>query len=105
MMRMYVCATCTEVSSAFAQTLKTAMTVEVVEVACMSGCTRAQTVAFREAGKVAYLFGDIGEADIPDLQNFAKLYSISDDGHFEDARPLGTLRTKVMARIPGVGCN
>ena len=77
------------------------MHIEVAEVACMSGCTRAQTVAFREVGKVAYLFGDIGDADIPDLRNFAMLYAASDDGNFEDARHLGALRTKALARIPG----
>jgi predicted metal-binding protein len=99
---MYVCGICTVDSGAFAQTLKGEMPVEVIEVACMSGCTRAQTVAFRETGKIAYLFGDIGETDIPDLRNFAALYAASGDGHFEDARPLGTLRTKALARIPGV---
>lgn len=99
--RMYVCTTCTANSGAFAQTLKASMPIDVIEVACMSGCANAQTVAFRMAGKVAYLFGGLVDSDIPDLQKFATLYAASDDGHFEDARPLGTLRTKALARIPG----
>jgi predicted metal-binding protein len=67
----------------------------------MSGCTRAQTVAFRAPGKVAYLFGDITAADIAELANFATLYAQSSDGTFPDARVLGNLRTKAIARIPG----
>jgi predicted metal-binding protein len=67
----------------------------------MSGCRHAQTVAFRSPGKVAYLFGDITAADIPLLRSFARLYDASEDGTFADARVLGDLRTKALARIPG----
>lgn len=74
--------------------------VKVVGVDCMSGCARAQAVAFRTPDKVAYLFGDITDADIPHLQNFARLYDASDDGRFADARVLGPLREKALARIP-----
>ncbi|NJM84184.1 MAG: DUF1636 domain-containing protein [Tabrizicola sp.] len=70
-------------------------------VDCMSGCTRDQTVAFRSAGKVAYLFGDLTEDDLPDLQRFAALYAASPDGRLADARVLGPLRLKAVARIPG----
>jgi len=75
--------------------------VQVLEIDCMSGCTRDQTVAFRAAGKTAYLFGKITEADVPDLQNFAHAYAASPDGSFADARIFGALRTKAIARIPG----
>ncbi|KIN74622.1 DUF1636 domain containing protein [Sulfitobacter guttiformis KCTC 32187] len=66
----------------------------------MSGCARAQTVAFRAAGKTAYLFGDITEADFEALETFCGLYADSDDGKFRDARALGDLRHKAIARIP-----
>lgn len=69
-------------------------------VDCMSGCARAQTVAFREGGKVAYLFGDISADDMDDLRTFARLYAASENGTFPDARVLGGLRTKALARIP-----
>ena len=52
-------------------------------------------------GKTAYLFGDLTAADLPDLLTFARAYAASPDGTFADARPLGTLRTKAIARIPG----
>ena len=74
---------------------------DVVSVDCMSGCERAQTIAFRSPGKVAYLFGDITVADMDDLRNFVRLYLASKDGTFPDARVLGNLRSKAIARIPG----
>lgn len=75
--------------------------VVVRTVDCMSGCTRAPTLAFRAAGKTAYLFGEIGRADLPDIVTFVGLYLASDDGNFADARVLGGLREKAVARIPG----
>lgn len=67
----------------------------------MSGCTRPSTVAVRAPGKTAYLFGDTGAADVTDLIVFLKLYEASGDGNLADARPIGTLREKALARIPG----
>ena len=100
-MKVFVCRTCTE-DGAFIDVLRKAVDGVAVEtVDCMSGCTRAQTVAFREKGKVAYLFGDISEDDLAELQNFVTLYDASNDGTFADARVLGNLRTKAIARIPG----
>ncbi|MDB5664005.1 DUF1636 domain-containing protein [Cypionkella sp.] len=102
-MKLYVCTLCELGRAGFANTLRHAMPsgVEVLEIECMSGCGRDQTVAFRADGKTAYLFGDITLADLPELQNFAKLYAASPDGNFADARVLGNLRNKAIARIPG----
>ncbi|KIN75376.1 DUF1636 domain containing protein [Sulfitobacter noctilucae] len=100
-MKVFVCRTCTE-DTAFEASLRETLPDTTVEsIDCMSGCTRPQTVAFRAAGKVAYLFGDVGPADLSDLQNFTRLYAASSDGTFADARVLGNLRTKAIARIPG----
>lgn len=100
-MKVFACATCS-VDGAFVDVLRAGLTgLDVEAVDCMSGCTRAQTVAFRSPGKVAYLFGEITEADLPDLRTFVRLYAGSADGTFEDARVLGNLRTKAIARIPG----
>ncbi|PWE32993.1 hypothetical protein DDZ14_07850 [Maritimibacter sp. 55A14] len=70
-------------------------------VECMSGCARPSTLAVRAPGKTAYLFGDLTEADLPLIRNFLALYRCSDDGNFPDARVLGDLRFKAVARIPG----
>ena len=100
-MKLMVCRTCSE-EGGFADVLRAELSgVEVEDVDCMSGCTRAQTVAFREPGKVAYLFGEVTAEDIPSLRTFVTLYAKSADGTFEDARVLGALRTKAIARIPG----
>ena len=77
------------------------LAIEVRQVDCMSGCTRPSALAFRAPGKVAYLFCEITAADLPDIVTFARLYLASPDGNFADARPLGALRTKAIARIPG----
>ena len=105
-MQVSVCRSCPLGKDGFAQRLRLAcaslpFAAEVDEVDCMSGCARESTAAFRTPGKVAYLFGDLTEADLADLLNFAKLYYASTDGTFADARVLGPLRTKALARIPG----
>lgn len=100
-MKLFVCTTCTAQSAEFADELREALPeLTVYPIDCMSGCTRAQTVAFRSKDKVAYLFGDITSADFPALETFSNLYAASPDGRFEDARVLGDLRHKAIARIP-----
>lgn len=77
------------------------LTADLNGVDCMSGCKRPQTIAIRQTGKTAYLFGEFTRDDIPGLITFLKLYRDSPDGNLEDARPLGALRMKAIARIPG----
>lgn len=101
-----VCALCPAGEAVFAAHLRAALGeaglgIEVRETGCMSGCTRQSTLAFRAPGKIAYLFGEITAEDLPDILTFARLYLASPDGDLADARPLGALRTKVIARIPG----
>lgn len=105
-MQISVCGTCSLGKAGFTQKLRLAcasltFNADVDEVECMSGCTRESTVAFRSPGKVAYLFGDLVLADLADLLVFARHYHASADGTFADARVLGALRMKALARIPG----
>ena len=100
-MKLLVCTTCST-DGGFVGVMRRALPeLEVTGVDGMSGGAQAQTVAFRAPGKVAYLFGHITAADTPDLRNFAQLYAATEDGTFKDARVLGNLRTKAIARIPG----
>lgn len=104
-MKITLCTTCDLGRSDFAATLahalKTAdIPAEIVGAECMSGCTRPSTIAFRSPGKTAYLFGDLTAEDLPDLITFARLYAASDDGTLTDARTIGALRHKAIARIP-----
>jgi predicted metal-binding protein len=104
-MNITLCASCALGQSGFAAPLRHALTAagiaaDVAETDCMSGCTRASTIAFRSPGKTAYLFGDLTAADLPDLITFAQAYAASPDGTLPDTRPLGALRHKALARIP-----
>ena len=69
--------------------------------ACMAGCSRPCTVAYRADGKCSYLFGDIdADADIDDLLAFAALYADRQDGWSRSAERPGGLSGKTLARIP-----
>ncbi|MCY1128353.1 DUF1636 family protein [Frigidibacter sp. RF13] len=99
-----ICASCPAGRAGLAVTVRERLEplgVTVRETDCMSGCARPSTLAFRATGKVTYLFGEITEADLPEIETFARLYMASADGAFPDARVLGGLRLKAIARIPG----
>jgi predicted metal-binding protein len=101
-----LCASCDLGQSGFATPLRMALAdaglaFDLRLTDCMSGCTRPSTCAFRSTGKTAYLFGDLGPADLSDLVTFARHYAASSDGNLPDARVLGGLRMKAIARIPG----
>jgi predicted metal-binding protein len=98
--KVHVCTSCGPDDGFLAAVRAALPGAEVAGVDCMSGCTRPRTVAFRAQGKVAYLFGDLRATDIDELRNFHRLYAASPDGTFADARVLGALRTKAIARIP-----
>ncbi len=105
-MNITLCNACDLGQGGFADTLRTALATaeipaNIATTDCMSGCTRASTCAFRATGKTAYLFGDLTAADLPDLVTFARHYAASADGNLPDARVLGPLRHKAIARIPG----
>ncbi len=101
-----LCHSCALGQSGFAEPLREALVqaglaAEVRTTDCMSGCTRPSTCAFRAPGKTAYLFGELTAEDLPDLTTFARLYAASSDGNLDDARTIGALRMKAIARIPG----
>lgn len=105
-MNITLCSSCALGAGTFPDRLRHALAREKLAAQvsltdCMSGCTRPSTLAVRAEGKTAYLFGDLTEADLSDLVTFVRLYAASSDGTFADARPLGALRTKALARIPG----
>jgi predicted metal-binding protein len=99
--RLILCSSCPAGGSLRRALANTLTGYSLTDTDCMSGCTRPSTAAFRAPGKTAYLFGDLDDTDLPDLITFARLYLASPDGTFADARPLGRLRTKAIARIPG----
>lgn len=98
-----VCATCPLGQTNFAERLRERLgaSATVATRDCMSGCARPSTVAIRAPGKTAYLFGDLSEDPIPLIETFLHHYALSPSGDFADARVLGDLRFKAIARIPG----
>lgn len=105
-MRIHVCQGCAGDGGGLAAALDRALASDGIGVrtdaaTCMSGCARPVSVAFRAPGKTAYLFGDLEPGDVAELVRFARVYDASVDGVLVDARPLGALRFKVLARIPG----
>ena len=74
---------------------------EISGIACMAGCSRPCTVAFRAGAKATYLFGDIDpDENIEDLIAFAHQYRSLDDGWTSSTeRPVG-LMGKTLARVP-----
>jgi len=74
---------------------------EISGVACMAGCSRPCTVAFRATEKATYLFGDIDpDTDIDDLVAFAERYRSLEDGWCASGERPGKLRNTALARVP-----
>lgn len=73
-------------------------------VACMSGCSRACTVALQAAGKASYLFGELP----PDAETAAQVlacaqrHAISTDGQLGRAARPERLRNGILARLPAL---
>lgn len=100
-----LCRTCRDADAALPDLLAEAvaaagLSAKIQQVDCMSGCKRPQTLSVRQSGKTAYLFGEITVQDLPDILTFLHLFGASADGNLADARPLGALRMKALARIP-----
>ena len=72
---------------------------EISGTACMAGCDRPCTVAWRATGKATWLFGDIDpDADIDALVDFATLYQRLEDGWCRAADRPGKLATPPPSR-------
>ncbi|MEF7613506.1 DUF1636 domain-containing protein [Aquincola sp. MAHUQ-54] len=76
--------------------------VRVHGTACMSGCSRACTVALMAPGKTTYFFGDLPADDraAEEVLACARLHAASADGLMarNDRPPL--LRNGILARLP-----
>ena len=75
---------------------------QIVPSDCLSGCRSGGSIAIRSRGKMAYLFGPLGEAELTGLLPFLALYQASKCGDIQDATSLGALRFCALARIPAV---
>lgn len=100
---VFVCAECPDGAERLARIAGALAGVgcDIRASACLSGCRGGGSVAIRAPGRMAYLFGPVTEEDLPGLRRFLELYAHAPGGEIVDARPLGSLRLKALARIPG----
>jgi len=71
-------------------------------VDCMSGCTRACTVALQSPGKLTYFFGDLSPQaeSAQQVLACAQLHDASPDGLLERAQRPSRMREGILARLP-----
>jgi predicted metal-binding protein len=76
--------------------------IHVRGVACLSGCTRACTVALQAPGKYTYFFGDLVADGITAIQVLAcaQLHAYSTDGNLRRKERPERLRSGILARLP-----
>jgi len=74
----------------------------VREQACMSGCSRACTVAFQAAGKHTYVIGDLlaDEQTAADVLLCARLHQAHPDGTMAWGDRPERLRKGILAKVP-----
>jgi predicted metal-binding protein len=74
---------------------------EVTGTACLAGCDRPCTVAWRASAKATWLFGDIDpDEPIDDLIAFSRLYAALEDGWMAGSDCPPRLCRSTLARIP-----
>ena len=76
--------------------------IRVRGLACLSGCTRACTVAFQAPGKYTYFIGDLvaDEATAAQVLACAQLHAYSTDGNLLRKERPERLRSGILARLP-----
>ena len=76
--------------------------IRVRGMACLSGCTRACTVALQAPGKYTYFFGDLVADGVTATQVLAcaQLHAYSNDGNLLRKERPERLRSGILARLP-----
>lgn len=76
--------------------------IRVRGLACLSGCTRACTVALQAPGKYSYFFGDLLADGVTATQVLAcaQLHAYSVDGNLLRKERPERLRSGILARLP-----
>ena len=76
--------------------------IRVRGMACLSGCTRACTVALQAPGKYTYFFGDLVADGVTAIQVLAcaRLHVYSTDGNLLRKERPERLRSGILTRLP-----
>jgi predicted metal-binding protein len=72
----------------------------IVEVECLSNCSRGCSAALTGPGRWSYIYGDLNEASVDDLLTGAARYAATTDGLVPWRERPTIFRKGVIARIP-----
>ena len=72
----------------------------IVEVECLSNCSRGCSAALTGPGRWSYIYGDLSEASVDDLLAGAARYAATPDGLVPWRERPTIFRKGVIARIP-----
>ena len=72
----------------------------IVEVECLSNCSRGCSAALTGPGRWSYIYGDLSEASVDDLLTGAARYAATPDGLVPWRERPTIFRKGVIARIP-----
>ena len=76
--------------------------VAVLRAPCLSVCAAPVTLAAHAPGRATYVFSGLTAEHATDVAAFARTYLDAPDGWIEDARPLGSLRFRLVTRVPAI---
>jgi predicted metal-binding protein len=74
--------------------------VVIVPVECLSACSNGPTIALSSRGRWTYVYGQLGEADVPAILSGAAAYAAASDGIVPWRERPEIFRKQSIARIP-----
>lgn len=77
--------------------------VQIVPVECLSACSNGAAVALSAPGRWTYVYGQMSDADAPDILQGAAAYAATPDGIVPWRERVQIFRKRSLARIPPIG--
>ena len=74
--------------------------VKITPVQCLSACTQGCSIALSATGRWSYVYGRLGQADVPDILSGAAAYAKAPDGIVPWRERPQIFRKQSLARIP-----
>ena len=77
--------------------------VRVIRVECLSACSQGCAVALTAPGRWSYVYGQMTEADVPEILTGAAAYAAAPDGLVPWRDRPTIFRKQSLARLPPIG--
>ncbi len=77
--------------------------VRIVQVECLSACSNGAAVALSAPGCWTYVYGQMSDADAPEILAGAAAYAATTDGIVPWRERVQIFRKRSLARIPPIG--